>query len=281
MSPADALREGSGAQPEPPPLRMPGVGDSRILDELHRLALEQPRLDLLQFRSLPGAHQYRPLYRLCRRYLRSGASVLDWGAGNGHFSYFLLRAGYRARGFTIAEVACLDWVRDLGLEVVLGDPRDPVGIPLADGSVDGVVSVGVLEHVRETGGDEAASLREIARVLRPGGTFLCYHLPNRYSWIEALSGLVPGKHHHEFRFTRRDIEALLESAGLAPLEIGRYGFLPRNLGHRLPAALRGLAPLADAWDALDTALAFPFSAVCQNYHIVARKAGGGLSHVAG
>ncbi len=39
----------------------------------------------------PG--QYRPLYRAMRKYVKPGAHVLDWGSGNGHFSYFLLRAG--------------------------------------------------------------------------------------------------------------------------------------------------------------------------------------------
>ena len=30
-----------------------------------------------------------------------GAQVLDWGAGNGHFSYFLQRGGDRATAFSL------------------------------------------------------------------------------------------------------------------------------------------------------------------------------------
>jgi SAM-dependent methyltransferase len=245
--------------------------DGAILAELCRLAVEHPGYGLLQFRSLLGARQYGPLYRLCRRYVPPRAAVLDWGAGNGHFSYFLLRAGYRAHGFSIADEGPLDWLRDLGYERTRGDPGEPVRIPFADDAFDAVTSVGVLEHVRETAGDERASLREIARVLRPGGVFLCYHFPNRYSWIDGVSRLVPGKHHHLFRFTRADIGALSAGAGLALVEARRYGILPRNIGHRLPGPLRGSAALARGWDALDAAMAIPLSPVCQNYYFVARK----------
>src|SRR5439155_25510036 len=72
--------------------------DQAILEELVALA-SRPERQLLQFRSLVGAHQYLGLYRLVRRYVPAGGSVLDWGTGNGHFSYFLVRAGYRATGF--------------------------------------------------------------------------------------------------------------------------------------------------------------------------------------
>jgi SAM-dependent methyltransferase len=247
------------------------VDDETVLTELCRIAREHPERGLLQFRSRLGAHQYRPLYRLWRRYAPSGGRVLDWGAGNGHFSYFLLRAGYRVHAFTIAEAEALDWVRRPGFEVSAGDPGEAVRLPFEDDAFDAVTSIGVLEHVRETGGDETASLREIARVLRGGGVFLCYHLPNRFSWIDGASRLVPGKHHHEFRFTRRDIGALVKAAGLSLLGAAPYGVLPRNLGHRLPGACRRSAALAHAWDALDAALAHPLSPICQNYWFAARK----------
>ena len=49
-------------------------------------------------------------------------------------------------------------------------------LPLADGAVDGVVSLDVIEHVR----DCDAYLREIDRVTRPGGA-LALSTPNRFS----------------------------------------------------------------------------------------------------
>jgi SAM-dependent methyltransferase len=37
--------------------------------------------------------------------------------------------------------------------------------PLPDGSFDGVILLNVLEHIKE----DAAALRQIARILKPGG----------------------------------------------------------------------------------------------------------------
>ena len=227
--------------------------------------------DLPQFGSLAGARQYRLLHAMARRHLRSGAEVLDWGSGNGHFSYFLLRRGYRPTGFSIEGVSSADWLDEPYDRFVGGNVSDPVRLPFEDDSFDAVGSIGVLEHVRETGGSESASLREIVRVLRPGGVFLCYHFPNRWSWIDAMARRVPGRHRHEFRYTRADILALAHAAGLTVVELHRYGFLPRNSGARLPADLRRSKLVADVWDGLDAVLGTVFSPLCQNWGFVAIK----------
>ncbi|HKW50766.1 MAG TPA: class I SAM-dependent methyltransferase [Candidatus Eisenbacteria bacterium] len=240
--------------------------------ELTSRAEAHPDDSLLQFGSLLSAHQYLPLYRLFRNYVPERACVLDWGTGNGHFSYYLQRSGYRASGYSLLDGSFLRWLPDREFGFIRGDAREPVLLPYADGCFDAVASVGVLEHVRETGGNEAGSLAEIARVLRPGGVFACYHFPNRSSWIDWAARRVPGKHHHEFRFTRSDIESLTAGAGLRLMEAGRYGLLPRNFGHRLPGALRRSRALAEAWDRLDSLLAVPLSIFCQNYYFVTLKA---------
>ncbi|HYB12300.1 MAG TPA: class I SAM-dependent methyltransferase [Myxococcota bacterium] len=246
--------------------------DDAILGELVHLARAGGGRGLLQFESLVSAHQYRDLYPLFRAYVPKGAEVLDWGAGNGHFSYFLLRSGYSVCAFALHDEGFEAWRPKGPYRFVPGTPSDPVTLPLPDASFDAVASVGVLEHVRETGGEEAASLREIVRVLRPGGLFVCWHLPNRWSWIEAIADRLPGKHHHAYRFSVSQIDALLTAAGLERVLLRRYGFLPRNLWGR--SFLRGLGQrraVARAWDALDHVLGWGFSIACQNLAFVARK----------
>jgi SAM-dependent methyltransferase len=253
----------------------PAVTDDEIIAELSELAR---RFDgLLQFRSVVTAHQYVRLYRLVRRYLPKGAEVLDWGAGNGHFSYFLTRAGYRAAGYSFESPSFLEWLGDPSYTFVQGDAADPTTIPFPDASFDAVASVGVLEHVRETGGDERASLLEIKRVLRRGGIFVCYHLPNRLSLVDFGARRFHGVHHHVYRYTKRDIEALARSADLQLLEARRYAILPRNPAYRLPRSARHSRRVAALWDAADSALSVLFSPFCTNYYFVARSSDEGVS----
>ncbi|MFI5372720.1 MAG: class I SAM-dependent methyltransferase, partial [Candidatus Eisenbacteria bacterium] len=232
---------------------MPGANDDMILDELVRHA-RAPGAPHTQFRTLASARQYRHLYRMTRRHLRAGAQVLDWGTGNGHFSYFLTRAGFRATGYTLEGASYAGWLGDPYERFVTAAPGEPVRLPFPDASFDAVGSVGVLEHVREAGGDEASSLTEIARVLRPGGVFLCYHLPCRASLIEALARLLGGRHQHRYRYTRADTERLMRGAGLELVESATYGALPRNVLGRLPAVLAGSRSLAGLVDFVDDGL---------------------------
>jgi SAM-dependent methyltransferase len=243
--------------------------DAEIVAELFELADRHGAPS--QFRSRLGAHQYVRLYRLVRRHVRSGAEVLDWGAGNGHFSFFLSRAGYRATGYSFEPPTFLDRLDDASYEFVAGIPGDPVTIPFDEASFDAVVSVGVLEHVRETGGDETESMREIARLLRPGGAFVCYHFPNRYSLVDFAARRLPVAHHHVHRYTRRDIEELARRAGHELLEVRRYAILPRNPGSSLPRRARRSAALARAWDAADNLIGAALSPLCTNYFFVTRK----------
>jgi cyclopropane fatty-acyl-phospholipid synthase-like methyltransferase len=210
---------------------------------------------------------------MVRCHLEPGAQVLDWGTACGHFSYFLTHAGYRATGFDFEDVSQAGWLDEpYERHVVGGSPADPVHLPFADAAFDAVASVGVLEHVRETGGTEAASLSEIRRVLRPGGLFLCFHFPNRNSWIEFLTGFVPGKHyHHAYRYVRSDIERLTAQSGLELLEVERYGILPRNILRRLPGPLRHARWVADLWGTADAVAGVALSPLCQNYAFVARR----------
>ncbi len=246
--------------------------DERILGELLDRA-ERDGMRIPQFSSLAGARQYRRLLRMVRRHLPAGARVLDWGTGAGHFAYFLTRAGYRATGYTIEGVSAAAWLGEPYERFVVGSPAEPVRLPFADGEFDAVASIGVLEHVRETGGDESASLVEIARVMRPGGVFLCYHFPNRSSWIDFAASLVPDKHHHVHRYARADIERLVRTAGLELVEAARYGALPRNGLRRLPGGLRRSRVFADLWDGADAVLGAVLGPLSQNLAFVARRPG--------
>lgn len=144
--------------------------------------------------------------------------------------------------------------------------------------VRGSLQVGVLEHVREVGGTEAASVSELHRVLAPGGALIAYHFPNRLSYIEALARLVHGRRYrhvaesikfHKHTFRASDIVAFVGAGGLRLVELGRYGFLPRNSFNRLPASLRSGPRLAEFVNLVDFVLERLLAPVVQNFYFVA------------
>ena len=236
-----------------------------FLRRMIELQRRNPRLGLLQYENLLTAGRYADLFRLVLRRWDRSARILDWGCGNGHFSLFLAEHGFRPHVFSLDEPPpALEALGAGRCEFRRGDKREPTALPYPDGFFDAVVSVGVLEHVREFGGSEIASLTEIRRILKPGGAFVGSHIPNRWSWVESLSLAFPGKHHHRWRFTRRSIRRLFAQAGFAAVEARSTGFLPRWLMSRCPASLADAGLLAAAYESLDDALELIFPWFCTN-----------------
>ncbi|MGF1460498.1 MAG: methyltransferase domain-containing protein [Leptolyngbyaceae cyanobacterium] len=230
--------------------------------------------ECLQFATYISAYQYLKLYRLLEKYapVADTVKVLDWGTGSGHFSYFLAQAGYQASGFGFSSrpLTCQN-LAESNYAYHQGSPKDPTTLPFAEAVFDVVVSVGVLEHVRETGGDELSSLKEIYRVLKPGGHFLCFHFPNRYSWIEFLARFT-NRFSHPYLFTSTDIRALAEATPFQLLEVDRYALLPRNIWQATVLSHRRWGPIAaSTYNWLDWAAGKLLPYICQNYYFVTRK----------
>ena len=156
-----------------------------------------------------------------------GGRLLDWGCGYGHMSYLLARRGFEVTSLTVPDENNLSdsWTllaRERGLDVTVAE--DEVALPFQCGSFDVVLSCGVLEHVP----DEAGSVREIARVLRPGGRFFIYQLPNWLSAVEWLSERLIGVA-HERRYRLSEVDQLLSAAGFSVATARRSVMIPKNL----------------------------------------------------
>jgi SAM-dependent methyltransferase len=149
-----------------------------------------------------------------------GPQVLDAGAGQGSMSIRLERLGFAVTSTDVSAAAV-----ELLSGRIAGDVREAsvTALPFDDSSFDGVVLGEVLEHVE----DDHEALREVARVLRPGGV-LAASVPAN----PALFGPSDEWAGHMRRYTR---QALLDACNAAELSVNRcvgWGFPFSRLYHR-------------------------------------------------
>jgi SAM-dependent methyltransferase len=248
------------------------TGAREVTIEIRNI-LETQNLNLPFHRTWISLSQYEKSYELVHRYVKLGAAVLDWGAGNGHFGIFLLKSGYQAHAFSLHEsqlyksfIAGINARFQGGYHAVYGNPvENAIALPYPDRHFDGVCSIGVLEHVREFGGDERHSLSEIRRILKPGGVFICTHFPNNFSYMEKLRG------GHKFKYSYDDIRSMARDTNFELLEVSRYQFLPRRLANKLPSFLANGAVGVALYNAADRLLSWLFNPICTCNAFVLRK----------
>jgi trans-aconitate methyltransferase len=95
---------------------------------------------------------------------QSGERVLDLGCGDGQLTQRIAAIGARVQGVDASsEMAASARARGIAADVASAEL-----LPYADGSFDAVFSNAALHWVR----DQDAMMREVHRVLRPGGRFV-------------------------------------------------------------------------------------------------------------
>ncbi len=167
-----------------------------------RWASQRPQQLWRHFCDLLNGRVFAPWLDECNGGLILKTDLFD-EATSGEGLYPLLSAdGRSVVGMDLSvATAVRAGYRQAGLAGVGGDVR---GLPFADGSFDVVVSNSTLDHM-DSLDDVAAALRELYRVLKPGGRLLLT-LDNLANPVVALRNSLP--------------ERFLAGSGLVPYYVG-------------------------------------------------------------
>lgn len=176
---------------------------------------------------------------ICRKLANEEAQdgrprILDVGCGTGANLELLGQYGV-AEGVDVSPAA-LAFCRARGLENVRQGAAEK--LPYEDGSFDLVTALDVVEHLD----DDVGGLREMRRVLRPGGRALLFVPAFMFLW-----GVQDDVSHHRRRYTLSGLRHVLQDAGYE-VERATYAnlsfFAPIFLGRMLMRAT-GLRPASE------------------------------------
>lgn len=147
---------------------------------------------------------------------RARGNVIDVGCGDMPFKKFIVQVADRYDTIDVErrvpEVTFTSDIHDMNV--------------LADGSYDTAICLEVIEHVP----DPFRALRELARVVKPGG-YLILSAPH-------LSRLHEEPHDY-YRYTKYGLERAITDAGFEVESIAASGGLFSFLGHQVSTVLLG------------------------------------------
>ena len=137
---------------------------------------------------------------ICGQLPNQPPRILDVGCGTGGNLLLLSKYG-DAEGVDVSPDA-LTFCRERGLEKVKQGTAEQ--LPYDDATFDLVTALDVVEHLD----DDLAGLKEMRRVLRPGGRVLIFVPTFMFLW-----GLQDDVSHHRRRYRMSELRTILEKAG--------------------------------------------------------------------
>jgi SAM-dependent methyltransferase len=201
--------------------------------------------------------------------VRPGDLLLDLGCGFGRHAYEGYRRGARVVALDYSDTELKEVRQVFAAMVAAGEGPadgmatevngDATGLPFPDATFDRVIASEVLEHID----DDGRAARELARVLKPGGTLavtvpawlperVCWALSDEYHAPKAVGGHVRIYREHELRSRLRDAGLRPGAAHHAHSLHPPYWWLkcavgPQNDGHPLVRAYHRFL----VWDITD------------------------------
>jgi SAM-dependent methyltransferase len=161
---------------------------------------------------------------------RPAARLLDIGCGTGfNMEQVRARCDGQVVGLDLSTDA-LTFCRSRNLPNLVGG--DGACSPFRSASFDVIMALDLIEHLD----DDQAALRELARLLRPGGALIIFAPAFNFLW-----GLQDDVSHHRRRYTAGELRQKLDQAGLCvdKLSYANMVLLPLIWGGRVALRLFG------------------------------------------
>jgi SAM-dependent methyltransferase len=158
----------------------------------------------------------------------SELKILDWGCGKGQFTYLLNKLGIPitscdissgAEDSAFGQATPIISYSSFSVDIL----THSFELPYESNSMDVVLSVGVLEHVS----NDFESLKEVNRILKNGGLFVCFNLPYVFSWTQRLAHLR-GNFYHDRLYSKKLVYDLTKKTGFEILDLWHRQLFPKN-----------------------------------------------------
>jgi SAM-dependent methyltransferase len=181
--------------------------------------------EIWNWESPAGKLRWARRVKMLSNHLGPGLSVLELGCGTGYFTRELARSGADIIAIDVSPELLQIATTNCSAPNVRYEIQNAYELSYPDAVFDSVVGSSVLHHLEIEG-----ALREIYRVLKPGGT-ICFTEPNMLNPQIAMQKNVPwvkrklGDSPDETAFFRWPFRRLLEEAGYRDVRIVPFDFL--------------------------------------------------------
>jgi SAM-dependent methyltransferase len=200
---------------------------NRITKEIQhgRFLAKHDAGEIWNWESPAGKLRWARRVKMIGGHLKPGMTILELGCGTGSFTGELARSGADIIAIDVSpellEIARANW----SAPNVRYEIQNAYALTYSDATFDSIVGSSVLHHL-----EIEEALREIYRVLKPGGT-IYFTEPNMLNPQIAIQKNVPwikrrlGDSPDETAFFRWALRRLLEQTGYGDIQIDPFDFL--------------------------------------------------------
>ncbi len=192
-------------------------------DYAQRTAARKKAPDWAVLREARASH-YRDFFRI-----QPGERVLDAGCGHGEYTVFALRDGARVWAIDTSKAMIAHTrrsIREAGVRAEAVSEQSVLDIQYPANYFDVVMNLSVLETLN----DPAAALRELVRILRPGGQLyldVCNAVAiHWHACFRVMQFLRMGPAGHMRYFTPAELKTMVRKTGCRPIEDSGMHFCP-------------------------------------------------------